>query len=98
MNYDGTYRYTTTDIASQMYTPAVRVAEYIEANRDKPFILCEYSHSMGNSNGDIMEYIRLERTEEMYQGGFIWDFIDQALYDKDGHLGYGGDFGCKPLD
>ena len=98
VNYDGTYRDTTTDIASQMYTPAVRVAEYIEDNRDKPFILCEYSHSMGNSNGDIMDYIRLERTEEMYQGGFIWDFIDQALYDKDGHLGYGGDFGDRPSD
>ena len=96
--YDDTYKDTTTDISSQMYTPAERVAEYIRNNNDKPFILCEYSHSMGNSNGDIMDYIRLERENDIYQGGFIWDFIDQALYDANGHLGYGGDFNDRPSD
>lgn len=87
----------TSDVESQMYTPAEDVEIFLKKNYDKPFILAEYSHSMGNSNGDIMDYIRLEREEEQYQGGFIWDFIDQMLY-KDGSLAYGGDFGERPND
>ncbi len=94
---DREYSDETSDVESQMYTPAEDVEIFLKHNYDKPFILSEYSHSMGNSNGDIMDYIRLERREEQYQGGFIWDFIDQMLY-KDGILSYGGDFGERPND
>ncbi|MBQ2259125.1 MAG: DUF4981 domain-containing protein [Spirochaetales bacterium] len=94
---DRTYSDETSDVESQMYTPADDIEIFLKRNYDKPFILCEYSHSMGNSNGDLMDYIRLEREQEQYQGGFIWDFIDQMLY-KNGELVYGGDFGERPND
>ena len=95
--YDRSYSDETSDVESQMYVSAEDIEIFLKRNYDKPFILSEYSHSMGNSNGDLMDYIRLEREEEQYQGGFIWDFIDQMLY-KDGELAYGGDFGERPND
>ncbi len=103
VHYEGVFhdrRYSdgTSDIESQMYTPAAKVREFLRKDSRKPFIMCEYSHAMGNSCGDIMDYIRLEREMEKYQGGFIWDWIDQALYNKEGHLCYGGDFGDRPSD
>ena len=91
-----------TDIESEMYTPAARVRDYLKIHRDKPFILCEYTHSMGNSNGAMHKYTELAYEEELYQGGFIWDFIDQAMtarsrFGKETLL-YGGDWGDRPND
>ena len=94
---DRTYQDETSDVESQMYTPAKDVKAFIEKDRHKPFILCEYCHAMGNSCGDLMDYIRLERTDDTYQGGFIWDWIDQTLMNGD-QIAYGGDFGDRPND
>ena len=91
-----------TDIETEMYTPADRVREFLKTHRDKPFILCEYTHSMGNSNGAMHKYTELAYEEELYQGGFIWDFIDQAIVSRDraGQEGltYGGDWDDRPTD
>ncbi len=91
-----------TDIESEMYTPADRVRAFLKEHREKPFILCEYTHSMGNSNGAMHKYTELAYEEELYQGGFIWDFIDQALTARDRYgkktLKYGGDWGDRPND
>ena len=86
----------TSDIESQMYTPADKIKKYLAIHQDKPFICCEYGHAMGNSLGAIDEYIKLSEEERLYQGGFIWDFADQALERKnifnEKYLAYGGDF------
>ena len=91
-----------TDIESEMYTPADRVRSYLKEHRGKPFILCEYTHSMGNSNGAMHKYTELAYEEELYQGGFIWDFIDQGLVMRDRFgketLTYGGDWDDRPTD
>ena len=91
-----------TDIETEMYTPADRVRAYLKEHREKPFILCEYTHSMGNSNGAMHKYTELAYEEELYQGGFIWDFIDQALTARDRSgkktLLYGGDWDDRPND
>jgi len=88
----------TSDIESQMYTPAIDVEKYIQEHKEKPFILCEYAHAMGNSNGALFKYTDLEKKYILYQGGFIWDFVDQALEDENGLLRYGGDFKDRPSD
>lgn len=85
-----------SDVESQMYTSPKTIEENITRYK-KPFILCEFSHAMGNSLGNFQEYIDLEEKYENYQGGFIWDWIDQAIL-KDGKLCYGGDFGDYPND
>ena len=87
----------TSDMESQMYTPAAKVEEFIKEHPDKPFILCEYAHAMGNSNGTLYKYIDLEKKYDLYQGGFIWDFVDQAIY-QDGKFNYGGDLRERPSD
>ena len=91
-----------TDIETEMYTPADKVRAYLREHREKPFILCEYTHSMGNSNGAMHKYTELAYEEELYQGGFIWDFIDQALVTRDRFgkeaLAYGGDWDDRPND
>ncbi|WP_211217289.1 glycoside hydrolase family 2 TIM barrel-domain containing protein [Aestuariimicrobium kwangyangense] len=92
----------TTDITSQMYTPAATVEEYLKEHREKPFILCEYAHSMGNSFGAVDKYVDLAWREPLFQGSFIWDFADQAIALTDRHgkefFGYGGDCGEAPHD
>lgn len=88
----------TSDVESQMYTPVDEVEQFIKEHPEKPFLLCEYAHSMGNSNGALFKYTDLEKREPLYQGGFIWDFVDQALYDEKGVLRYGGDFQERPSD
>lgn len=85
-----------SDIESQMYITSELVEEWLIANPQKPYMLCEYSHAMGNSNGNLMDYIKLEKYEN-YHGGFIWEYMDQAI-EKDGMLLYGGDFGDRPTD
>ena len=92
----------TSDMESQMYPKVADIEEFLAEHRDKPFLCCEYTHSMGNSNGAMHKYTELTDTEPLYQGGFIWDFVDQVLWHKDRYgkdaLGYGGDFGDRPTD
>ena len=97
------YEDLISDMESQMYAPPEKIKEYLENNPKKPFILCEYMHDMGNSLGGMESYIRLLDQYEDYQGGFIWDYIDQALFVKDEVTGcdvlrYGGDFDDRPSD
>ncbi|MBD5472404.1 MAG: beta-galactosidase [Lachnospiraceae bacterium] len=97
------YEDTVSDVESRMYAPPGEIREYLENNPKKPYLLCEYMHDMGNSLGGMDEYIRLIDEYEMYQGGFIWDFIDQAILVKDSVTGrmvlrYGGDFDDRPSD
>ncbi|MBR1729068.1 MAG: DUF4981 domain-containing protein [Selenomonadaceae bacterium] len=90
---------STSDIESQMYTTVENVKKFLSTHRDKPFIMCEYTHSMGNSNGGMHKYTNLTEEDELYQGGFIWDFVDQAIYSHEkSSLLYGGDFGDRPTD
>ena len=99
--HDRTYN-DTSDIESQMYTPAAKVAEFIKNDRSKPFIMCEYMHSMGNSTGAMHKYTDMTETEPQFQGGFIWDYIDQSITKKDRYgkefQAYGGDFDDRPND
>lgn len=92
----------TTDIESQMYTPAADVEAFLQKNRRKPFILCEYGHAMGNSCGGVHKYTELAERDPLYQGGFIWDYIDQSLLQKsrygEEYFAYGGDFSDRPSD
>ena len=92
----------TSDMESEMYTTAANVARFIEEHPEKPFILCEYSHAMGNSCGALHKYLELEDRYPQYQGGFIWDFVDQAIYTEAPNgktrLAWGGDFGDRPND
>lgn len=86
-----------TDMESRMYAKPCDVEEYLKQNTGKPYISCEYMHAMGNSLGGMKLYTDLEDKFDAYQGGFIWDYIDQALY-KDGVLVYGGDFDDRQSD
>ena len=87
----------SSDFESQMYPPVAKIKEFLSEHRDKPFVCCEYSHAMGNSCGGLSKYTKLAEEEELYQGGFIWDFADQAIATDEG-LKYGGDFGDRPSD
>ncbi len=92
----------TTDVFSCMYAKAADIEAYFASDPVKPFINCEFSHAMGNSCGGIGLYTDLEKKYPMYQGGFIWDFIDQGLEVETCHgrrrYAYGGDFGDRPCD
>ncbi len=92
----------TSDIESQMYSKIEYIKEFLKENKEKPFICCEYTHSMGNSNGAMHKYTDLTDTELRYQGGFIWDYIDQSILAKDRYgkeyYAYGGDFSDRPCD
>lgn len=92
----------TSDMESQMYTPVADIRRFLAEHPEKPFIMCEYSHAMGNSCGGLTEYTEYAYQEPLYQGGFIWEYIDHGiqLTDPDGavHYAYGGDFGDRPTD
>lgn len=106
VHYEGVFndrRYNdTSDMESQMYPSALDIEKFLEEHTDKPFICCEYTHAMGNSCGGMHKYTDLTDTNPRYQGGFIWDYIDQSIYKKDRYgkwfLGYGGDFDDRPND
>ena len=106
VQYEGLYwdprHPDTSDVVSHMYTPAAEVEEFLQTHRDKPFILCEYAHAMGNSFGAVDKYTELAYREPLYQGGFIWDFADQAILLRDRYgnefFGYGGDNHEAPHD
>lgn len=106
VHYEGVFhdrRYPdTSDMESQMYTPAADVAAFLEKHPEKPFIMCEYMHAMGNSCGAMDRYTRMTDVIPQYQGGFIWDWVDQGI-ETDNCLGErclacGGDFGDRPSD
>ena len=101
--YNRAYEDTISDIETRMYAKPKEVEEYLNNDPKKPYILCEFMHDMGNSMGGLGDYMKLIDKYEMYQGGFIWDFIDQAILVKDHVTGkevlrYGGDFDDRPSD
>ncbi len=106
VHYEGVFhdrRYNgTSDMESQMYPSVDSIKKFLETHTDKPFICCEYTHAMGNSCGAMHKYTDLTDTQPRYQGGFIWDYIDQSLLKKDRYgqefQAYGGDFGDRPSD
>ncbi len=108
IHYEGvyhnpSYKKIISDVESRMYATPADIKQYLLNQPKKPFLLCEYMHSMGNSLGGMKSYIDLIEQFNMYQGGFIWDFIDQALYVVDEVTGkkvlrYGGDFDDRPSD
>ena len=90
-----------TDIYCPMYIGYEESESYCKSNGTKPYIQCEYAHAMGNSEGGFKEYWDLIRKYPKYQGGYIWDFVDQGLCDKSPVTGkeiftYGGDYGRYP--
>ena len=101
IQYEGAQDSDHSDVKCPMYARAWDEERYVKNNPAKPYVLCEYTHAMGNSNGDIQDYWDVVRKYPSAQGGFIWDFVDQALWKTDERgtwLAYGGDFGDKPND
>ncbi len=106
VHYEGVFndqRYPyTTDIVSTMYVVPDDIRAFLAEHRDRPYISCEYAHAMGNSCGNMFKYTDLTEEEPLYQGGFIWDFIDQSMTKVDRYgvefQGYGGDFDDRPSD
>lgn len=107
VHYEGVFndrRYNdSSDMESRMYAKVADIEEYLAHGDGKPFICCEYTHAMGNSCGAMHKYTELaDRENSGYQGGFIWDYIDQTIYKKDRYgkwfQAYGGDFGERPTD
>lgn len=106
VHYEGTFndrRFNgTSDVESRMYPSVREVSAYLDTHTDKPFIMCEYTHAMGNSCGGMHLYVALEDQYPQYQGGFVWDMLDQAietiLPNGKRRLCYGGDFNDQPTD
>ena len=99
--HDRSYN-ATSDMESQMYPSVEAIKDFLAKDDSKPFICCEYTHAMGNSCGAMHKYTDLTDAEPKYQGGFIWDYIDQSIYKKDRYgkefQAYGGDFNDRPCD
>lgn len=92
-----------SDVQSKMYAKPLECEEYALTRRDgRPYLLCEYTHAMGNSCGSTDEYTTLWDKYPCLQGGFVWDWVDQSILTKDDqgreYLAYGGDFGDEPND
>ncbi|MBE5871300.1 MAG: DUF4981 domain-containing protein [Lachnospiraceae bacterium] len=107
VHYEGVFwdrRYNeSSDMESRMYAKVNEIEEYLAGDDKRPFICCEYTHAMGNSCGGMHKYTELADKENSgYQGGFIWDYIDQSIYKKDRYgnwfQAYGGDHGERPTD
>lgn len=100
VHYERAGKSWNTDIYCPMYMSVENCVKYIEGQQDKPFIQCEYAHAMGNSMGNFKEYMDIIRKYPSYQGGYIWDFADQALVwpsdpaktGSDRFFAFGGDF------
>ena len=88
-----------TDIVAPMYHKIVDLEKFVKLNDKRPLIMCEYSHAMGNSNGNLVDYWNTIKKHKSLQGGFIWDWVDQGIEKKTikgkPYWGYGGDFGPK---
>ncbi|MDQ8205533.1 glycoside hydrolase family 2 TIM barrel-domain containing protein [Pelagicoccus sp. SDUM812003] len=101
VQYEGATMYSNTDIQAPMYSPIHVVEDYAANNPERPIILCEYAHAMGNSVGNLQDYWDVFEKYDAAQGGFIWDWVDQgiAATDENGNFywGYGGDFGAGHL-
>jgi len=97
------YDYSSIDLYSVMYPSFEQIQDYLDGDPDKPFLMCEYAHSMGNGPGDLEDYFQLiERTDAMC-GGFVWEWCDHAVYKGQADSGkaiyfYGGDHGEYPHD
>ena len=91
-----------SDMESRMYAKPAEIAEYLDTHTDKPYISCEFLHCMGNSGGNLNLYMELEEKYQQYQGGFIWDYIDQAVLHTneqgEEYLSYGGDHDERATD
>jgi len=108
VHYEGVFLHraseAASDVESQMYSKLPQLYAYAEAPEPKkPFVLCEYAHAMGNSLGNLHKYVDLFYRYPVLQGGFIWDWMDQAIRKatpdgKSTYLAYGGDFGDVPND
>ncbi|MBO6188763.1 MAG: beta-galactosidase [Prevotella sp.] len=101
VQYEQAGQHGKTDIFCPMYYDYKHCEQYAQGDNPRPLIQCEYAHAMGNSMGGFKEYWELIRKYPKYQGGFIWDFVDQALRDKSPVTGreiftYGGDYGRYP--
>ncbi|GAA3192522.1 glycoside hydrolase family 2 TIM barrel-domain containing protein [Lentilactobacillus kefiri] len=97
------YEDVISDVESRMYASPDEIKKYLDNHPKKPFMLCEYMHDMGNSLGGMNSYTDLIDKYPMYAGGFIWDFIDQAIEVNDEVTGkkvlrYGGDFDDRMSD
>ena len=101
ISWDRRYN-ATSDIESRMYATVEELRDFLSKHRDKPCICCEFSHAMGNSCGGMERYTEFEEEEALYQGGFLWDYIDQSITKKDRYgepfQAYGGDFLDRPTD
>lgn len=92
------YDYSNLDLYSRMYPSISEMAEYIDGDGDKPYILCEYCHAMGNGPGDLEDYFQFFDSHETTCGGFVWEWCDHAIYKGKAANGkamyaYGGDSG-----
>jgi beta-galactosidase len=97
--YERARWHTTVDLWTPMYTPITGLLEYVQEWRDRPLILCEYAHAMGNSVGNFQDYWDVIYAHPQLQGGFIWDWVDQGLAattpDGRAYWAYGGDYGPR---
>ncbi|NGP89069.1 DUF4981 domain-containing protein [Aliifodinibius halophilus] len=97
VQYEPAWRTEYTDIAAPMYHQIEEMLEYVDDGvRQKPMILCEYAHAMGNSVGNLQDYWEVMKSHQNFQGGFIWDWVDQALLKRneegEKYWAYGGDY------
>jgi beta-galactosidase len=101
VQYEGATGYENTDIQAPMYARMSDMKKYLKSGGKRPFILCEYSHAMGNSVGNLQDYWDLMEAHDIFQGGFIWDWVDQGLLTKNEngaeYWAYGGDLGGADL-
>ncbi|NAS12402.1 glycoside hydrolase family 2 TIM barrel-domain containing protein [Poritiphilus flavus] len=96
VQYEQAFEEANTDIVCPMYPSVKAVEDYAQNRGDRPFIMCEYSHAMGNSNGNLKEYWELIEKYDCLQGGFIWDWMDQGILKEEHNQKYwafGGGFG-----
>jgi beta-galactosidase len=102
VQYERALTGNNTDIYVPMYARIERLEEWAASDPDRPLILCEYAHAMGNSVGNLQDYWDVIEEHAVLQGGFIWDWVDQGLTLRDEagerYFGYGGDFGDDPND
>ena len=97
------YDFSNIDLYSDMYPPIERLQRYVDSNPDKPFLMCEYAHAMGNGPGDLEDYWQFIQANDVMCGGFVWEWCDHAIYAGVAENGktkylYGGDSGEYPHD
>ncbi|PPK85041.1 beta-galactosidase [Neolewinella xylanilytica] len=101
VQYEGATNYDNTDIQAPMYARPHQLREYAQGNPQRPLILCEYAHAMGNSVGNLQDYWDVIEEYDVLQGGFIWDWVDQGLEattaEGTRYYAYGGDLGGSRL-